>query len=162
RVPQASGTETQKSRLKITMVLLMVCLLVLGGRLLFIQGIDADNQAQQAMDRRTRPVTLAPERGSILDRNAEDLAETVQGYAMVVDQRLVHDSRVWDDETSGYVDLDIDEQLHELSEVLDIDYPELKELMVGERPYRIVSRGVTPEVKKEALDIGIPGLVSEP
>src|SRR5699024_6148664 len=60
------------------------------------------------------------------------------------------------------VDLDIDEQLHELSEVLDIDYPELKELMVGERPYRIVSRGVTPEVKKEALDIGIPGLVSEP
>jgi len=140
----------------------MVCLLVLGGRLLFIQGIDADNQAQQAMDRRTRPVTLAPERGSILDRNDEVLAESVQRYDMVVDQRLVQDSRVWDDETSGYVDLDIDEQLHELSEVLDIDYPELKELMVGERPYRIVSRGVTPEVKKEALDIGIPGLVSEP
>src|SRR5699024_3422215 len=102
-------------RLKITKVLLMVCLLVLGGRLLFIQGIDADNQAQQAMDRRTRPVTLAPERGSILDRNDEVLAESVQRYDMVVDQRLVQDSRVWDDETSGYVDLDIDEQLHELS-----------------------------------------------
>src|SRR5699024_1025807 len=113
-------------------------------------------------DRRTRPVTLAPERGSILDRNDEVLAESVQRYDMVVDQRLVQDSRVWDDETSGYVDLDIDEQLHELSEVLDIDYPELTELMVGERPCRIVSRGVTPGVKQEALDIGIPGLVSEP
>lgn len=144
------------------MVLLMVCLLVLGGRLLFIQGIDAEDQAQQAMDRRTRPVTLAPERGSILDRDDEVLAESVQRYDMVVDQRLVRDSRVWDDETSGYVDLDIDEQLHELSEVLDIDYSELKELMVGERPYRIVSRGVTPEIKEEALDIDIPGLVSEP
>src|SRR5699024_3284354 len=39
---------------------------------------------------------------------------------------------------------------------------ELEELMVGERPYRVVSRRVTPEVKEEALDIGIPGLVSEP
>jgi len=140
----------------------MVCLLVLGGRLLFIQGIDAEDQAQQAMDRRTRPITLAPERGSILDRDDEVLAESVQRYDLVVDQRLVQDSRVWDDETSGYVDLDIDEQLHELSDVLDIDYSELQELMMGERPYRIVSRGVTPEIKKEALDIGIPGLVSEP
>src|SRR5699024_1323311 len=144
-----------KSRLNITIFLLMVCLLVLRGRRIFIQGIDADNQPPPSMDRRTRPVTLAPARGTILDRDDEDLAESVQRYDMVVDQRLVQDSRVWDDETSGYVDLDIDEQLHELSEVLDIDYPELKELMVGERPYRIVSRGVTPEVKKEALDIGI-------
>src|SRR5699024_7707619 len=133
-----------------------------GARLLFIQGIDAEDQAQQAMDRRTRPVTLAPERGSILDRDNEILAESVQRYDLVVDQRLVQDSRVWDPEEAGYVDLDIEEQLKELSEVLDMEQPELEELMVGERPYRVVSRRVTPEVKEEALDIGIPGLVSEP
>lgn len=144
------------------MVLLMICLLVLGGRLLFIQGIDAEDQAQQAMDRRTRPVTLSPERGSILDRDGNIMAESVQRYDLVVDQRLVKDSRVWDPEESAYVELDIDEQLQELSEILDIDYPELRELMVGERPYRIVSRRVTPEVRQEALDVGIPGLLSEP
>src|SRR5699024_9912941 len=65
-------------------------------------------------------------------------------------------------EEAGYVELDIEEQLKELSEVLDMEQPELEELMVGERPYRVVSRRVTPEVKEEALDIGIPGLVSEP
>lgn len=144
------------------MALLMVCLLVLGGRLLFIQGIDAEDQAQQAMDRRTRPVTLAPERGAILDRDNEIMAESVQRYDLVVDQRLVQDSRVWDPETSSYQDLDIEEQLQELSDVLDIDYPEIEEIMVGDRPYRVVSRRVTPEVKEEALDIGIPGLISEP
>ncbi|MDN6638756.1 MAG: penicillin-binding protein 2, partial [Yaniella sp.] len=144
------------------MSLLMVCLLVLGGRLLFVQGIDAEDQAQQAMDRRTRPVTLAPERGSILDRDGQILAESVQRYDLVVDQRLVQDSRVWEPEESGYVDLDIEEQLEELAEVLEIDYPELEEIMVGERPYRVVSRRVTPEVKEEALEIGIPGLISEP
>ena len=62
-----------KIQIKVTMSLLMICLLVLGGRLLFIQGIDAEDQAQQAMDRRTRPVTLAPERGSILDGTAISL-----------------------------------------------------------------------------------------
>lgn len=144
------------------MTLLMVCLMVLGGRLLFIQGIDAEDQAQKAMDRRTRPVTLAPERGAILDRDEDVLAESVQRYDLVVDQRLVQDSRVWDPETSGYVELDIDEQLAELSELLEIDLPELRELMVGDRPYRIVSRRVTPEVKEAALDINIPGLLSEP
>lgn len=144
------------------MALLMVCLFVLGGRLLFIQGIDAEDQAQQAMDRRTRPVTLAPERGSILDRDGNVMAESVQRYDLVVDQRLVQDSQVWDPEASNYIELDIEEQLQELSEVLDIAAPELHELMVGDRPYRIVSRRVTPEIRQEALDIGIPGLLSEP
>lgn len=144
------------------MALLMISLFVLGGRLLFIQGIDAEDQAQQAMDRRTRPVTLAPERGSILDRSGNIMAESVQRYDLVVDQRLVQDSRVWDSETSSYVELDIDEQLHELSEIIDIDYPKLRELMIGDRPYRIVTRRVTPEVRQQALEVGIPGLVSEP
>ncbi|WP_343958479.1 penicillin-binding protein 2 [Yaniella flava] len=161
-MPQAPVAGMQKSRLKVTMTLLMVCLMVLGGRLLFIQGIDAEDQAQKAMDRRTRPVTLAPERGAILDRDEDVLAESVQRYDLVVDQRLVQDSRVWDPETSGYVELDIDEQLAELSELLEINLPELRELMVGDRPYRIVSRRVTPEVKEAALDINIPGLLSEP
>src|SRR5699024_3916788 len=144
RVPKALVRGVPRSRLKITMALLMISLFVLGGRLLFIQGIDAEDQAQQAMDRRTRPVTLAPERGSILDRSGNIMAESVQRYDLVVDQRLVQDSRVWDSETSSYVELDIDEQLHELSEIIDIDYPELRELMIGDRPYRIVTRRVTP------------------
>ena len=161
-MPNTVVTGVPKSRLKVAMALLMVCLVVLGGRLLFIQGIDAEDQAQQAMDRRTRPVTLAPERGSILDRDGNVMAESVQRYDLVVDQRLVQDSRVWDPEESNYIELDIEEQLQELSQVLDIDSPELEELMVGERPYRIVSRRVTPEIRQEALDIGIPGLLSEP
>lgn len=161
-MPNTPMSRVPQTRLKITMVLLMVSLFVLGGRLLFIQGIDAEDQAQQAMDRRTRPVTLAPERGSILDRDGNVMAESVQRYDLVVDQRLVKDSRVWDPEQSAYVDLDIDEQLQELSTILDIDYPELRELMVGDRPYRIVSRRVTPEIRQEALDVGIPGLLSEP
>ena len=162
RVSNTVVTGVQKSRLKVTVSLLMICLFILGGRLLFIQGIDAEDQAQQAMDRRTRPVTLAPERGAIVDRDGSVMAESVQRYDLVVDQRLVQDSRVWDRETASYIEVDIEDQLEELSSILDIDAPELHELMVGDRPYRVVSRRVTPEVRQEALEVGIPGLVSEP
>src|SRR5690625_2774759 len=133
-----------KSRLKVTMVLLMICLFLLGGRLVFIQGIDAEDQAQQAMDRRTRPVTLAPERGSILDRDGNVMAESVQRYDLVVDQRLVKDSQVWDPEESSYVELDIEEQLHELADVLDMEYTQLGALIIGrseEHTSEIQSRG---------------------
>ena len=162
RVSNTVVTGVQKSRLKVTVSLLMICLFILGGRLLFIQGIDAEDQAQQAMDRRTHPVTLAPERGAIVDRDGSVMAESVQRYDLVVDQRLVQDSRVWDRETASYIEVDIEDQLEELSSILDIDAPELHELMVGDRPYRVVSRRVTPEVRQEALEVGIPGLVSEP
>lgn len=143
------------------MAILMVCLFVLGGRLLFIQGIDAEDQAQQAMDRRTRPITLSPERGSILDRDGNVMAESVQRYDILVDQRLVKDSQVWDPEASAYIKVKVEDQLRELSGILDIDYPELKTLMVGDRPYRVVSRRVTPEVRQKAIEVGIPGLVTE-
>src|SRR5690625_4947921 len=101
-----------KSRLKVTMVLLMICLFLLGGRLVFIQGIDAEDQAQQAMDRCTRPVTLVAERGYILDRDGNVMAEFVLRYDLVVHQRLVKDYLVWYPEESSYVVLDIEEPLH--------------------------------------------------
>src|SRR5690625_7984119 len=137
------------------MVMQMESILLLGARPLFNQGIDAEDQAQKAMDRRTRPITLAPERGSILDRDGNVMAESVQRYDLVVDQRLVQDSRVWDPEESNYVELDIEEQLQELSQVLEIDYPELREIMIVDRRYRFVSLRVTPEVRQVSLDIAI-------
>src|SRR5699024_3133059 len=107
-------------------------------------------------------VELAPERGSILDSSGDVLAKSVQRYDLVADQRLVKDYRVWNSEEGRFDDVDLDDALAQLSEVLDIGVDELRQLMVGDRPYRVVTKGVSPEVKEKAMDIRIPGLIAEP
>lgn len=158
----AGNTAVTTRRLRVGIALALTLLLVLGGRLIFIQGVDAAGHAEDAMNERLRPIELSPERGSILDSSGRVLAESVQRYDLVADQRLVKDYRVWNSEEGGFDDVKLDDALSELSEVLGIEASELRQLMVGDRPYRVVTKGVTPEVKEQAMDIDIPGLIAEP
>lgn len=159
----AGGAEDVSARrLRLGVLIALVLLVVLGLRLVFIQGVDASGHAQDAMKERLRSVTVAPERGSILDSQGRVMAASVARYDLVADQRLVKDFRRWDPESASMVDVSLSDSLDRLSGILGIDRAELEARMVGDRPYKVVSKGVTPEVKDEALDLGIPGLLAEP
>jgi cell division protein FtsI (penicillin-binding protein 3) len=157
-----SATDVSARRLRLGMVVALVLLAVLGLRLVFIQGVDASGHAQDAMKERLRSVTVAPERGSILDSQGRVMAASVARYDLVADQRLVKDFRRWDEESASMVDVSLTDSLDQLSRILGIDRAELEARMIGDRPYKVVSKGVTPEVKDQALDLGIPGLLAEP
>lgn len=58
--------------------LLLVMLLVVGGRLVYIQVIKGPEYAAAAIGQRTRDITISPERGFIFDREGEVLAESMQ------------------------------------------------------------------------------------
>ncbi|NUL48020.1 penicillin-binding protein 2 [Cellulosimicrobium funkei] len=154
--------ETSGRRLRFGVLIALALLAVLGLRLVVIQGVDASGHASAAMDERLRSVTITPERGSILDSQGRVLAASVDRYDLVADQRLVKDYRAWNDETSEMEDVSLDDSLQELSTVLGIEAGELKDRMVGDRPYKVIVKRVTPEVKEKALEIGIPGLLAEP
>ncbi|WBL18109.1 peptidoglycan D,D-transpeptidase FtsI family protein [Citricoccus sp. NR2] len=156
-----TSTPVSQRRLRVGIAMALTLLVILAGRLVFIQGVDAAGNAEKAMNQRLRPVELAPERGSILDTEGRVLAESVQRYDLVVDQRLVKDYTVWNNEKGGFDDVELDDALAELSEVLNIEVSELRALMVGDRPYRVVTRNVTPAVKNDAMAIKIPGLISQ-
>lgn len=155
-------TDVSGRRLRLGIVVALVLLAVLGLRLVFIQGVDASGHAQDALKERLRSVTVAPERGSILDSQGRVMAASVARYDLVADQRLVKDYRRWDAESATMVDVSLAESLDRLSGILGIDRAELEARMVGDRPYKVVSKGVRPEVKDQALDLGIPGLLAEP
>jgi cell division protein FtsI (penicillin-binding protein 3) len=157
-----SATDVTAGRLRLGIVIALVLLVVLGLRLVFIQGVDASGHAQDAMKERLRSVTVAPERGSILDSQGRVMAASVARYDLVADQRLVKDYRRWDEESASMVDVSLSTSLDKLSGILGIDRSELEARMVGDRPYKVVSKGVTPEVKAQALELGIPGLLAEP
>ena len=61
---------------------------VFAGRLVQLQGVDADAYATMAQQEGTRTITLPAERGSILDRFGAPLAESVDGAMLTADPTL--------------------------------------------------------------------------
>ena len=147
-----------------TRILLLLVFVLLGGlalRLVYVQGIDPTGQAAAAMDQRLTHQETLPQRGSILDRDGDVLAASVRRYDIVVDQRLVKDFNEWDREARETVLVDVDSRLASLAEVLGMTEEEVREATIGSRPYAVVRRSVTPEVRDAAMALNVPGLLSE-
>ena len=147
-----------------TRILLLLVFVLLGGlalRLVYVQDIDPTGQAAAAMDQRLTHQETLPQRGSILDRDGDVLAASVRRYDIVVDQRLVKDFNEWDREARETVLVDVDSRLASLAEVLGMSEEEVREATIGSRPYAVVRRSVTPEVRDKAMALNVPGLLSE-
>lgn len=147
-----------------TRILLLLVFVLLGGlalRLVYVQGIDPTGQAAAAMDQRLTHQETLPQRGSILDRDGDVLAASARRYDIVVDQRLVKDFNEWDREARETVLVDVDSRLASLAEVLGMSEEEVREATIGSRPYAVVRRSVTPEVRDKAMALNVPGLLSE-
>lgn len=76
---------TPALRLKIGFVLIAMVLSVFAARLVQLQGIDPGSYAQMAAAEGQVSVVLPAERGEILDRNGEPLADSVDGLMVVAD-----------------------------------------------------------------------------
>jgi len=67
---------------------MLTLLLVVGGKLFMVQGLDVGGMAEAALANRLTPQVLPAERGRILDANGTVLASSVIRYNIVVDQVL--------------------------------------------------------------------------
>ncbi|WP_292679501.1 penicillin-binding protein 2 [Nocardioides sp.] len=74
-----------QSRLRVGFVLIAMVLSVFGARLVQLQGVDPGSYAAMAAAEGTVEVVLPAERGDILDRNGEPLADSVDGLMVVAD-----------------------------------------------------------------------------
>lgn len=158
----STSERTLSFRMRIGVAILLAMLLLLGGRLFHVQGLDPAGHAQQAVDERLRSVPIPAERGDILDTSGNVLATSVERYDIVVDQRLVEDFTRRNEVTDLRETVSVDTAIAELADVLDVDEDELSDDMTGDEPYSVLARAVTPEEQHEAMDIGIPGLYAEP
>lgn len=73
------------------LAVLVVGLLVVIGRLVFIQTIAGPEYAAAAAEQRTRDIVLSPERGFILDREGEVLAESMDARTVYAVPSSVED-----------------------------------------------------------------------
>jgi cell division protein FtsI (penicillin-binding protein 3) len=122
---------------------------VFGARLVQLQGVDPGSYAAMAAAEGTVEVVLPAERGDILDRNGEPLADSVDGLMVVADPAQTTDTAA---ETARF-----------LSERLSVDYIDtLARLRARGSRFEYVARRVPStlanDVIKEAEARGIKGL----
>jgi len=133
-------------------LVIAIVLSVFAARLVQLQGIDPARYAEMAAEEGTQPVVLPSQRGEILDRNGEPLAESVDALMIVADPELTSD--------------DASALARILANRLDIDYIRtLERLRVEDSRFQYIARQVpaslAADVVADTRERGFTGLFTE-
>ena len=166
RPPARKSKSTEPRRLRIGLALAMVMLVLLGGRLFLVQGLDPTAAAEAATGQRIRETAEQPVRGKILDSSGKILAASFERYDLVVDQRQVKESFKRKNDQGERDVVQTTDAVKELSKTLDIDQDTLKTSIIGDegakkKGYSVVAKGITPETRNKVLKIGLPWITSQ-
>jgi len=136
-----------KKRLFQLFMVFVLCVIVLIGRLAWIQIVQADDLYEKAWQQWNRSVPAQSPRGSIYDREGKLLAgsatvETVVGIPPQIEKPV---------ETAG-----------KLAKVLDKSQEELQELITGDRSAVYLSRKVDAETAREVRELDLEGITFTP
>lgn len=149
---RAPRRGSPKLRLRIGFLGIAIVLSIFAARLVQLQGIDPAEYAEMAAAEGSEVVTLPAERGEILDRNGEPLAESVDALMIVADPALTSD--------------DASDLARILSNRLDIDYIRtLERLRVEDSRFQYIARQVpaslAADVVADTREEGYSGLFTE-
>ncbi|ADX72715.1 cell division protein FtsI/penicillin-binding protein 2 [Pseudarthrobacter phenanthrenivorans Sphe3] len=158
KVPNAT------KRLRLGLGIMLTLLLVVGGKLFLVQGLDVGGMAEAALNSRMKQTVLPAERGSILDSRGTVLANSVIRYNVVVDQRVNTKTGTFkrlDESKEKLVDVSREQGLTELAAALGMEKDAIREAVTGQQPYYIVAKDVKPDVEDRISQLQIPGIVTE-
>jgi cell division protein FtsI (penicillin-binding protein 3) len=89
RGPQRVSLGRPTVRLRVGLLSVLIMLSLIGGRLVWLQGFQAEAYAAQAVQQRLSKVDLAAPRGSITDRTGQVLALSVDARAVYGEPRTI-------------------------------------------------------------------------
>ena len=126
-------------RLSIGFLVIAMLLSVFAARLVQLQGVDPDSYAQMAAEEATVDVILPAERGDVLDRNGEPLADSVAGLMVVANPTMTSDRAP--------------ELAKFLSTRLDVDYfTTLERLRAENTQFQYIARQVPASVARSVVE----------
>ncbi|MEW1812953.1 penicillin-binding protein 2 [Pseudarthrobacter phenanthrenivorans] len=162
-----SKAPNATKRLRLGLGIMLTLLLVVGGKLFLVQGLDVGGMAEAALNSRMTSAILPAERGSILDSRGTVLANSVIRYNIVVDQRVntkTDSYKRLEPQADGHdklVDVSRDQAISELASALGMDTNAVRDAVTGEKPYYIVAKEVKPDVEDRISKLQVPGIVAE-
>ncbi|WP_343061399.1 penicillin-binding protein 2 [Nocardioides luti] len=151
RRPRGSLRGAPHLRLRFGFIIIAMVLSVFGARLVQLQGIDPKSYAAMAAAEGVVEVVLPAERGDILDRNGQPLADSVEGLMVVADPYMTTDKAP--------------ELAKFLSQRLDVDYfSTLKKLRAKGSRFEFIARRVpstkATDVVQAAAAAGFKGIAT--
>lgn len=119
-----------KERHRLALLLMFLGLVLVGGRLVYLQAYTAPAYAEKAQSQRTRDIELAPKRGTIYDRDGDVLAVSNEARTIYASPRFVTDATSTAEAIAG---------------VLGGDVAEYTERLTRESGFVYIARKVDPE-----------------
>jgi cell division protein FtsI (penicillin-binding protein 3) len=136
------------TRLRWGLASVCVLLLVLGGRLIQLQGVDRSHLAEQAAAQRVYTVTLHALRGSIVDRNGTVLAYTSDAQDITADPRQVPAAQ-----RARYASV--------LAPLLRVPAAMVEAGLAKRGQYALLATALAPTAAQRVLDLGLPGIYTQ-
>lgn len=133
-----------RKKMLVFMWVITAVILLLAGRVFYIQAFEAERLQQKAYEQQTRDRLISPNRGSILDRNMVGLAktETVASVSVI-------NSQIKDKEEVAKV----------LSETLELDYETVYKKVSKRLALERIKTKVDKDVADKIRNLNLPGVV---
>ena len=136
------------SRLRVGFAAVCVLLVVIGGRLVQLQGLDHANYAGAAAAQRQSTVELHALRGQIVDRYGTVLAYTTSAQDVTADPEQIPA----DDRTRYAL---------QLTSLLNTPALDLMRLLSGPGQYAVLARAMPPQVARQVENLKLPGIYTQ-
>jgi cell division protein FtsI (penicillin-binding protein 3) len=139
-----------RRRLRVSFLLTCVLVSVLVGRVVQVQGFEASRFDEAASGVNVRDVVLPAQRGLILDRDGQVLAQSVDAYDVIADPKVVTESG----SAAAHA--------LEMAAILGQDAADLQRAMTGDKRYEYLARSVSPSAWNEIQELDLVGIFAEP
>jgi cell division protein FtsI (penicillin-binding protein 3) len=125
----AAGVFHQRNRLRIWFVIVLAVFLVFAGRLVQVQGFQAEGYADRAISELMKTASLKAPRGSIYDANGVILAKSVNSIDLTVDPTQIADPAA----VAAII-----------APILNLPVKDVEASLTGTRRFAYVAKGITP------------------
>ena len=132
--------------------------LLLGARLVQLQGLQPAAYAERAGVQRTQEITLAAQRGDVLDRNGNPLAVSVIAKNVYAEPRLLRQASCT---AASATPCDPHAIAAKVAPILGLDVAHVEEQLRSGRGFVYLKTGVDTAVAQRVMDLDLPGIGSE-
>ncbi|MCC9067503.1 peptidoglycan D,D-transpeptidase FtsI family protein [Arthrobacter cryoconiti] len=157
------SAKSARRRMRVGISILIALLLIVSVKLVLIQGLDLNGNAEQAVLQRTVTQPLPSVRGKIIDANGKVLAESVLRYNITISPKNNSKATTFKrlDPNGNIEELTRTQGLTELAGVLGLDLSAVTKTASGDTNFAYVTKNVPPDTEDKVMKLRLPGVYSE-